>query len=185
MKIEFLTSTDTENLLKGIKDESGAKSNGEGVAICERVYKETEVEAINNAYDILIIFTEIIRKGSPGKIIYHFHFLLTEIYGSPHAFCLDTNILIPLSEQNPSKNEIEYFSRETLRSFCDRASTVDKDVQWISKRLYFSRASQSLWDKFNDIKEGKFVSYALEAIDNEDIDDAVFVKEEDVNLRND
>ncbi|EMO26067.1 hypothetical protein LEP1GSC170_0378, partial [Leptospira interrogans serovar Bataviae str. HAI135] len=43
----------------------------------------------------------------------------------------------------------------------------EKSINYVSEKYYFNRSDQSLWNKFNEIKENNFVKYVRESMKND------------------
>ncbi|WP_016755324.1 hypothetical protein [Leptospira santarosai] len=132
-----------------------------------KIYAQSNEEDCKNAYDHRILFFVTTRNGATGSIQYHFHFLLTKRFGEYYAICLDTDEAIPLSEENPSEKEMKEVLLLTISMFFGKASIIEKSINYVSEKYYFNRSDQSLWNKFNEIKENNFVKYVRESMKND------------------
>ena len=184
--MDVLTENEVEQLIGSLKE---SKGNVSSLRIDREEYaKSTEVvesgiqEAVKNAYDHKIMLFQLIRKGANEPIRYHFHFLLTRKHGKFVAICLDTDDTVPLSGQTPSRQELIEVVNAVLEAFIARACLIDSQDDWIEQKLYFRRADQRLWDKFNEIKERAFVNYAKSAITQEKLEVAGIKDESEVDF---
>ncbi|WP_061209510.1 hypothetical protein [Leptospira borgpetersenii] len=137
-----------------------------------KTFSESMREACDNAYDYRIMFFQGKRKKKDKYFTYHFHFLLTERFGQKYAICLDTDDAIPLTQKNPTDEEMKAIAFMAMDAFIERAKALEKTKQYIKPEYYFTRSHDELWKKFNTIKENGFVSYVEESMkgDGEEIE---------------
>lgn len=122
--------------------------------------QEWEQELIENASSYRVVIFSGKFSGSDERLVYHFHFLLSEYCEKNVALCLDTNEMLPLSTRSPSASEMEASARELLNSFSSRIEYLSsKRRDHLSAANVFTRSKQNLWNKFNELKEGSFVEY--------------------------